>query len=195
MANETPATSIGGQTSIILRQPTNAVISQKGTMTEKKGSWRPTMPLSSCRSSPVTAERAITGVPRAPNATGAVLAMSDSPEAASGEKPRPMRMAAVTATGVPKPAAPSKNAPREEGDEKELQAAVVADGSDRPLQDGELALFARELVEKYNVENDPADRQEAEGRAVAGREARHGNRHAVGEDGNDEPPLRDPGRR
>ena len=47
IANETPATRIGGQTSIILRQPTNAVISQNGTMTEKNGSWRPTMPLSS----------------------------------------------------------------------------------------------------------------------------------------------------
>ena len=39
--------------------------------------------------------------------------MSDNPEAASGEKPRPMRMAPVTATGVPKPDAPSKNAPNE----------------------------------------------------------------------------------
>jgi hypothetical protein len=41
------------------------------------------------------------------------LAISDKPDAASGEKPIPMRMAAVTATGVPKPAAPSKNAPTE----------------------------------------------------------------------------------
>ncbi len=39
--------------------------------------------------------------------------MSDRPEAASGEKPRPMRIAPVTATGVPKPAAPSKNAPKQ----------------------------------------------------------------------------------
>jgi hypothetical protein len=51
------------------------------------------------------------GVPSAPYATGAVLAISESPDAASGEKPRPIRIAAVTATGVPNPAAPSKNAP------------------------------------------------------------------------------------
>ena len=52
------------------------------------------------------------GVPSAPKATGAVLAISDRPEAASGEKPRPISIAAVTATGVPKPAAPSKKAPK-----------------------------------------------------------------------------------
>ncbi len=56
---------------------------------------------------------AITGVPSAPKATGAVLAMSDSPDAASGEKPSPIRIAPVTATGVPNPDAPSKNAPKQ----------------------------------------------------------------------------------
>ena len=53
----------------------------------------------------------MSGVPSAPNATGAVLAMSERPDAASGAKPRPMSSAPVTATGVPNPAAPSKNAP------------------------------------------------------------------------------------
>ena len=60
----------------------------------------------------MTPASAITGVPSAPKATGAVLAISDRPEAASGEKPRPISSAAVTATGVPKPAAPSKKAPK-----------------------------------------------------------------------------------
>ena len=53
------------------------------------------------------------GVPSAPNATGAVLAMSDRPDAASGVKPRPISSAPVMATGVPNPAAPSKNAPKQ----------------------------------------------------------------------------------
>ena len=113
IAKERPATRIGGQTSSVFLQPTNAMISQNGTMTEKNGSCRPTMPLSSCRSRPVTAASAMMGVPSAPKATGAVLAMSDKPDAASGLKPRPMSIAAVTATGVPKPAAPSKKAPRQ----------------------------------------------------------------------------------
>jgi hypothetical protein len=42
-----------------------------------------------------------------------VLAINDRPEAASGENPNPIRIAAVTATGVPNPDAPSKNAPKE----------------------------------------------------------------------------------
>ena len=61
----------------------------------------------------MTAASTTIGVPSAPYATGAVLAMSERPAAASGVKPRPIRIAAVTATGVPNPAAPSKNAPNE----------------------------------------------------------------------------------
>ena len=62
---------------------------------------------------PVTPARAMMGVPSAPKATGAVLAMRDSPAACSGLKPSWVRITAVTATGVPNPAAPSKNAPKE----------------------------------------------------------------------------------
>jgi hypothetical protein len=66
-----------------------------------------------CRSKPVTALRAMMGVPNEPKATGAVLAINDRPQADSGRKPRRIRIAEVTATGVPKPAAPSKKAPKE----------------------------------------------------------------------------------
>ena len=80
------------------------------------------------------------GVPSAPKATGAVLAISDRPEAASGEKPSPIRMAPVTATGVPKPPAPSKKAPNAKAIEQQLQAAVRGDAADRLLERGEPAL-------------------------------------------------------
>ena len=112
-ANETPATTSAGQTSAVFLKPQKAQTSQKGMIREKNGSCRPTIALSCRISRPVTPARATMGVPSAPKATGAVLAMSESPDAASGAKPRPMRMAAVTATGVPNPAAPSKNAPNE----------------------------------------------------------------------------------
>ena len=65
------------------------------------------------------------GVPSAPNATGAVLAMSDRPEAASGEKPSPISIAPVTATGVPKPDAPFEERAEAERDDQQLQAAVA----------------------------------------------------------------------
>ena len=53
------------------------------------------------------------------------VAMSDSPDAASGDDPQPMRIAAVTATGVPNPAAPSKKALQAERHQEELQPAVA----------------------------------------------------------------------
>ena len=53
------------------------------------------------------------GTPIAPNATGAVLAIKQRPAAVNGLKPSPTNRAAEIATGAPKPAAPSKNAPNE----------------------------------------------------------------------------------
>ena len=113
IAKDMPQTRIAGQIWRMPRKPAKAQISQNGTMTEKNGNCRPTMAPSRYGSSPVTLASPAIGVPSAPNATGAVLAISESPEAASGEKPRPIRIAPVTATGVPKPEAPSKKAPKE----------------------------------------------------------------------------------
>ena len=62
---------------------------------------------------PVTAASVRIGVPIAPNATGAVFAISDRPAAYSGVKPSPIKSAEQIATGVPKPDAPSMNAPKE----------------------------------------------------------------------------------
>ena len=186
IAKERPATRMGGQTSSVFLQPTNAMISQNGTITEKNGSCRPTMPLSSCRSRPVTAASAMMGVPSAPKATGAVLAMSDKPDAASGLKPRPMSIAAVTATGVPKPCRTLEEGAEAEGDEQQLQAPVVADGADRTLQNRELPLFARELIEENDVEDDPTDGEQPERRAIGGGKRGHRRRHPVAQDGDRE---------
>jgi hypothetical protein len=53
------------------------------------------------------------GVASAPNATGAVLAMSDSEAAWIGRKPSAISMTTVMATGVPKPARASSSAPKQ----------------------------------------------------------------------------------
>ncbi len=58
-------------------------------------------------------------------------------------------MAPVTATGVPKPAAPSKKATEAEGDQQKLQPAVARDRRDAVLKDRELATFSLvELIEE-----------------------------------------------
>jgi len=50
MANDTPATRMAGQISIMPLRPAKAQISQNGTSSEKKGSWRPIMAVTSIRS-------------------------------------------------------------------------------------------------------------------------------------------------
>ena len=64
-------------------------------------------------SSPVTDESATIGTPTEPNATGAVLASSETSTAIFGWKPTPTSRNAVIATGAPKPALPSSSAPKQ----------------------------------------------------------------------------------
>src|SRR5689334_10951588 len=66
IANDTPVTNMAGQICIMPRQPAKAQISQNGTISEKNGSWRPTMAPSRNGSMPVTLERPAIGVPSAP---------------------------------------------------------------------------------------------------------------------------------
>ena len=62
---------------------------------------------------PETCDATVMGIPIAPKATGAVLAIRHIPAAYNGLKPRPTSIAAVIATGAPKPAVPSRNDPKE----------------------------------------------------------------------------------
>jgi len=71
------------------------------------------MALRASLSSPVISPSVRIGTPMDPQATGAVLAIRQSRAAWNGRKPSPTRNAAEIATGAPKPAAPSMNAPNE----------------------------------------------------------------------------------
>ncbi len=97
--------------------PAKAATSQKGTITAKMEINRPAIMVRSYTSRPVICAKAIIGVPRPPKATGAVLAISDSPAAASGEKPRPIIMAAVIATGGAKTSRPFEEAAQAKSDQ------------------------------------------------------------------------------
>ena len=105
------------------------------------------------------------GAPSAPNATVAVSARSDMPAAASGEKPSPISIAALTATGVPKPAAPSKKAPKQKAMSRSCMPPVGGDRAHGMLEDGEMAFVHREAVEEDHIDDDPADREEAADKA------------------------------
>ncbi|MCY1179271.1 hypothetical protein D9M73_196630 [compost metagenome] len=108
-----PATNAAGQVSRTPFMPSIMNTSQNGTKTDSNGSWRPAMAPILKASMPVTWPATMIGMPRAPKATGAVLAIRHRPAAYSGLKPRPTSRAAVMATGAPKPAAPSRKAPKQ----------------------------------------------------------------------------------
>ena len=63
--------------------------------------------------SPVTVASVMIGIAIAPNATGAVSAISATATALIGRKPRPTNITPQIATGVPKPARASSNAPKQ----------------------------------------------------------------------------------
>ncbi len=74
-------------------------------------------------------------------------------------------MAAETATGVPKPAAPSKKAPKQKAmmiSCSRRSAVIRAHGI---LEDGEIAFVHREAVKEDHIDDDPADGEEAADKA------------------------------
>ena len=73
-----------------------------------------------------------------------------------------------------------------ERDQQQLQAAIRRDVGDRvPKYLERTALFGQP-VQEDDVENDPADRQESEQRAIDGSHPCHFRRHPVGEDRDDQ---------
>src|SRR5882762_8158048 len=104
---------MAGNTSKVSLQLTMVLTSQKGTMIAVNGRMRPIMALRSDSGRAVTAASVCTGVPMAPQATGAVFAIRFNAAAWKGLKPSPIMNAPAIATGAPKPAAPSMNAPKQ----------------------------------------------------------------------------------
>src|SRR6478609_5735975 len=82
-------------------------------MTDKIGNVLPTICEMAISGMEDTCDATVMGIPIAPNATGAVFAIKQIPAAYNGLNPSPTNIAAVMATGAPKPAVPSKNDPNE----------------------------------------------------------------------------------
>ncbi|MCY1523939.1 hypothetical protein D9M68_588530 [compost metagenome] len=70
-----------------------------------------------------------------------------------------------------------------EADQQYLQALVVGDGQHRAADHLELAALDREFVEEHRRDDDPGDRPETVGEAVAGGGEGHVGGHLEGEDG------------
>src|ERR1700760_1080315 len=110
---DSAATRIAGVTASVFFQPQNIHSMKKGIRNEKGTDWMPIALPRVMASMPEEDTRPWIGAPMAPKATVAVLANSAIAAEVRGEKPKPINMADTTATGVPKPAAPSKKAPKQ----------------------------------------------------------------------------------
>ena len=100
-----------------------------------------------------------------------------------------------TATGVPKPAAPSRKAPKPKA---MMMAWIRKSGVRRSngiLDDGEFAGRHRHVVEHDGPEHDPGNREKPECRAVCRRTQRKRNRHAISGQGHQPRSLPGPTRR
>ena len=113
------------------------------------------------------------GVPSAPKATGAVLAISERPgggerrEAEADQDRRGHRHRRAEARGAFEERAEA------EGDQQQLQAAVVGDVGDVSCSTSNEPVLLGQLVQEDDVEDDPADRQQPEEAAVERGEPRH----------------------
>ena len=144
----------------------------------RPGAAGPTIADSSWRSSPVTPWSAMIGVPSAPNATGAVLAMSERPEACERREAEPDQQR----RGDRHRRAEAGGALEERAEAKAIrstwsapvggEAARCSSGSTSNVP----ALTAQ-VVQEDDVEHDPADREQAVGRAEARRGQARRDRH------------------
>src|SRR6185437_12079661 len=110
-ANATPQVIAAGITPANPRQPPSTSTRYAGMNNESGAHTRPTFALRLLSGSPVIPASVTSGMPIAPNATGAVLASRQIAAARNGGNPKPASMEAAIATGVPNPVAPSRNAP------------------------------------------------------------------------------------
>ena len=114
MPKVTPTTSPKGQHWERPRLPSMTASSRNGTTRHRSAVRRPVMgEIASTSSKPPVLAAISTGRPTAPNATGTVLASSAMSAERSGAKPMPISMAAVIATGAPKPARASSRPPKQ----------------------------------------------------------------------------------
>ncbi len=123
-------------------------------------------------------------MPKEPKATGDVLASKARLAAYSGEKPMPISRAAQMATGVPNPAAPSKNVPKQKAIKRACIRRSGEIAATLPFDDLELPGANRQVEQEDRRQDDPADGHQAKAGAVGGGRQRRRSRHPEHADSN-----------
>ena len=117
------------------------------------------------------------GVASAPNATGAVLAISATAAAFRGWKPSAISITTVIATGVPKPASASSSAPKQNAMMIACTRWSELTVSNERRSTSKCPEDDRQVVDPDRVDDDPEDREEAEGRTLGAGEQGLADRH------------------
>ena len=112
-AIETPASSVMGRTPLRpLGPPPTSMTIRIGHAMIKGAAWSVWVVASVMGSIPVMEASVVVGMPMEPNIVGTVLAIRQERIASTGPRPTAMSIDAGMATAVPKPAMPSRNAPK-----------------------------------------------------------------------------------
>ena len=144
-------------------------------------------------SSPVTVLRVRIGVPIAPQATGAVLAIRQSKAAWNGSEPQPDQERRRDRHRRPEPGRPLDERPERERHQDRLEPPVAREPGDRRLHHVELAGRHRDVVEEDRRHDQPDDPEQREddphrragqhqvGRHPEGPDRHHAGRHQAGQ--------------
>ncbi len=164
------------------RQPSTIATSTSGTNSARIGVCLPTIAPRVSLGSSVTLPSVRIGVAIAPNATGAVLAVSASAAALSGLNPSAISITDVTATGVPNPASASSSAPNENAMMTACTRWSSLTRANERRKHVEMPCLDGHLIDPDRVDHDPQDREEPEGGAFRPGEQGLTERHPVHQD-------------
>ena len=178
---ETAVTRTAGQTPSAPFQPEIKIVSQKGRIRVRTGSWWTTMRPISTGSTPDVCPAVTIGMPMLPKATGALLASRQRLAAYSGWNPSPTSIPVVIATGAPKPAHPSRNAPKQNAISSACKRRSAVMDSMLRVTVGEAAAFDAQVVQEHGGNQNPADGEQAVDHAVDGGQGGQFDRHPEGE--------------
>ena len=174
-----PPTTATGQVCRMPRRPSTMPIRISGTISARKGVWRPTIAPRSPLSRPVISDSVVIGMAIAPKATGAVFATRaidgrlDRPETQPDHHHRGDR------DGRAEAGERLHQRAEAEGDDHGLDALVLGDRAERSPQDRKMPGLDGHVVDPDRHDDDPHDREEPERRALERRQPGLIDGHAV----------------
>ena len=177
------------------RRPSTMATRMSGTIKARKGVWRPTMAPRSSLGRLASGASVVIGTAMAPKATGAVLATSAIAGGLGGLEAQADEHDRADRDRGTEPGQGLEQRAEAEGDQHRLHALVIAEAPERALDDREVPAALEQRVDPDRVDDDPHDREEAEGRALGAGVERLADRHRVDDERHEDRHQQRPQRR